>query len=321
MYWWHKAAELVRSKRVQRFGFITTNSIRQSRLRSVIDFHLQQKAPIKLVFAIPDHPWADEGAAVRISMTCAEVDTQKSTVVLPKIGTIVKEIEGITPEDSALQINIEVKNVGQIFSNLQAGINTAIALSLASNNELASQGFVVGGSGFVINEKVQRDLEQEVIYPFMTGRDVAQTPERRFAIDVNHLSSETELSSIYPKTYQWLLEMVKPERDINNDPKLRREWWRYRRSNSSIRNGVKNLERFIATTRTAKHRVFHFFDSEVMAESGVVMFFLEDAYFLGILSSQSHLAWTTAQGSVLEDRPVYNQGYFILNSFFNNFSP
>jgi hypothetical protein len=36
------------------------------------------------------------------------------------------------------------------------------------------------------------------------------------------------------------------------------------------------------------------------------MIFLEDAYHLGILSSKLHITWTLAQGSVLEDRPVYN---------------
>ncbi len=57
MYWWHKSAELVRAGKVKRFGLITTNSISQVRQRKVIDFHLNQKNPIKLIFAIPDHPW------------------------------------------------------------------------------------------------------------------------------------------------------------------------------------------------------------------------------------------------------------------------
>ena len=40
MYWWHRAAELVRSGKVRRFGFITTNSLRQTFQRRVITPHL-----------------------------------------------------------------------------------------------------------------------------------------------------------------------------------------------------------------------------------------------------------------------------------------
>jgi hypothetical protein len=43
MYWWHKAADLVSSQKLARFGFITTNSIRQVRQRSLIDVHLKKK--------------------------------------------------------------------------------------------------------------------------------------------------------------------------------------------------------------------------------------------------------------------------------------
>ena len=305
MYWWHKAAELTRAEKVERFGFITTNSIRQPRLRSVIDFHCSAKDPLQLVFAIPDHPWADEGAAVRISMTVSQLSNFRKFVKFPQVGIVVDEGSGLNPEDSADQIQVRLQNAGRIFSSLQFGTDVTKAISLRSNLGLGSQGYVVGGSGFVINDDIRKTLDQAVVHSFITGRDVSQISEQRFVIDVNHLAEE-ELRLNYPKTYQWLLETVKPERDINNDLKLRREWWKYRRSNISIRDGVKELNRYIATTRTAKHRVFQFFLSNVMAESGVIMLFLEDAYYIGILSSKLHITWTLAQGSVLEDRPVYN---------------
>lgn len=307
MYWWHKAAELLREGKIQRFGFITTNSIRQVRLRSVIDLHLNYKNRLKLIFAIPDHPWIDEGAAVRISMTGAELEDPKKPITIAQLGTVIVEAEGETPEHSADEINIRLQNVGRIFSNLQSGADVTRVSSLRSNKDLASQGFVLGGSGFVISEDIRKNLEQEVVHCFLTGRDLAQIAERRFAIDVNHLTEE-DLRVSYSQIYQWLLETVKPERDVNNDPKLKREWWRYRRSNASIRNGIKGLTRYIATTRTAKHRIFQFVPSNVLAESGVVMLFLEDAYFLGVLSSKLHISWSTAAGGWMGagNDPVYN---------------
>jgi len=40
MFWWHKAALLVREGKAERFGFITTNSLRQTFNRRVLETHL-----------------------------------------------------------------------------------------------------------------------------------------------------------------------------------------------------------------------------------------------------------------------------------------
>jgi hypothetical protein len=68
MYGWERAAQLVREGKVRRFGLITTNSLRQTFNRRVIENHLSAENPLSLIFAVPDHPWVDtlNGAAVRI---------------------------------------------------------------------------------------------------------------------------------------------------------------------------------------------------------------------------------------------------------------
>jgi len=40
MFWWHHAAELVRDKKAQQFGFITTNSIHQTFNRRCLEAFL-----------------------------------------------------------------------------------------------------------------------------------------------------------------------------------------------------------------------------------------------------------------------------------------
>ncbi len=71
MFWWHHAAQLLREGRLSRFGFITTNSLRQTFNRRVVQAALEGR--LHLAFAVPDHPWVDsaDGAAVRIAMTVA----------------------------------------------------------------------------------------------------------------------------------------------------------------------------------------------------------------------------------------------------------
>ena len=69
MFWWHHAAQLVATGKVRRFGLITTNSLRQTFNRRVVQSALDKG--VTLAFAVPDHPWVDsaDGAAVRIAMT------------------------------------------------------------------------------------------------------------------------------------------------------------------------------------------------------------------------------------------------------------
>jgi hypothetical protein len=69
---------------VQRFGFITTNSLRQTFNRRVLERHLHAEPPLSLRFAIPDHPWVDtvDGAAVRIAMTVASTSSQDGVLLL-----------------------------------------------------------------------------------------------------------------------------------------------------------------------------------------------------------------------------------------------
>jgi hypothetical protein len=110
MYWWDKAAELVRGGQVQRFGFITTNSLRQVYDRRVIEHHLSAEPPLSLLFAIPDHPWVDaaDGAAVRVAMTTAVAGNQAGT-----LQTVVAEVSGAddTVERSLQPLTVRFRQI------------------------------------------------------------------------------------------------------------------------------------------------------------------------------------------------------------------
>lgn len=59
MYWWERAAQLVREGGARRFGLIATNSLRQTFNRRVVERHLSEEKSLSHIFAIPDHPWSD----------------------------------------------------------------------------------------------------------------------------------------------------------------------------------------------------------------------------------------------------------------------
>lgn len=311
MYWWHKAANLISSEKIKRFGFITTNTIRQVWQRKVIDFHLNQKNPIRLFFAIPDHPWVDGGAAVRIAMTVAELDVSKKLKHSARLGTVISEGESEVPEDTADTVVIRWKDVGKVFSNLQSGADIANAASLKANDQLSSRGVTLAGQGFVL-DLGQLNLLQysildrpEIIKRYRTGNDLIHLANERFVIDLFGLSEE-QVYEYYLSIYQFILQKVKPKRDTNNRKSYKDNWWIFAEPRAKIRPALLDITRYIATPRTAKHRFFTFLTVDVMPESEIVIIALQDAYFLGVVSSKIHVVWSLAAGGTLEDRPRYN---------------
>ncbi|BAU10165.1 type II restriction enzyme [Leptolyngbya sp. NIES-3755] len=312
MYWWHKAAELARENRIVRFGFITTNSIHQVRQRKVIEFHQNQKNPIQLIFAIADHPWVDKGAAVRIAMTIGQSDSS-NVVRVPQLGTVIQEINARTPEDSAEQVHIQVTNASQISSDLKADIALTRSYALQANSKLSSRGMEMRGAGFLLTAKEavsvgydEINRTPKVIKRYLNGRDITDISRNLYTIDLFGLSIQ-EIQDHYPEMYQWVYERVKPERDANRRKASREKWWVYGEARATFRPALANLKRYIATVETAKHRTFLFLENDIVPDNKLVVIALEDAYFLGVLSSKIHIIWSLAAGGRLGfgNDPVY----------------
>jgi hypothetical protein len=306
LYWWYKAAELVRSGRAKRFGLITTNSLRQTFARRIVQAQLQASPPLSLRFAIPDHPWVEssDGAAVRIAMTVGSKGPQTG-----ELCTICKEAP---KQDGSSEITL-LTLTGPIQEDLTIGAEVSSAKALKANQLLASRGVMLGGAGFILTPDEARRFGygvrldvNPIIRPYRHGRDLNDEPRGVLVIDVSGYERE-QLRDKFPEIYQHLLTTVKPEREQNADPKLRSKWWLFRRSNEEIRRAISGLHRYTATTETSKHRFFQFLDSSILPDNMLVAIGLDDAFNLGVLSSRIHVVFALASGGTLEDRPRYNK--------------
>jgi len=187
MYWWYKAAALTGAGRTRRFGFITTNSIRQTFNRRIVQAALDKG--LYLTFAIPDHPWIDatECAAVRIAMT---VGAHKSSSVGPDLGqaapspnvgaclqaipkpsakpaskiasklapTPVHEpgrlytVTAETPDEETGENVVQLSlDLGLISADLNTGAAVTAMRPLLANDRIASRGVIPHGEGFVLS--------------------------------------------------------------------------------------------------------------------------------------------------------------------------
>jgi hypothetical protein len=304
MFWWYKAAEIVRTGRSECFGFITTNSIKQTFNRRILQSQIEAKDSLSIVFAIPDHPWVDstDGAAVRIAMTVGEAGKKKG-----RLHSITTEIDG---EEEKLVVFNERKDT--IHADLSVGANVSTATPLKSNQAISSFGMMLAGAGFLITlEEAERfglatnPMLQERIRPFRNGKDLTSTPREVYVIDMTGLS-ESEVRVNFPEIYQHLLLRVKPERDHNRDMAMIKNWWLFGRTRNDLRVALKDLKTYISTPETSKHRFFMAQDVTILPDHKLINLALGDFYFLGILSSHIHIVWALATGGRLEDRPVYN---------------
>jgi hypothetical protein len=306
MYWWHKAAELVRPGKASRFGFITTNSLRQTFARRVVEAQLGANPPLSLLFAISDHPWVDttEGAAVRIAMTVGTAGSHTGELL---------EVSGEqAQEDGSAKVAFK-ESRGNIQADLTVGADVKGTVELTANERLAYRGMRLIGSGFIVRPEEAAALGlgrvagiEKHIRPYRHGRDLTDEPRGLMVIDLFGLSDEA-VRQRFPAVYQHVLTTVKPERDQNNRQGYRRNWWIHGEPRKELRQALGGLARYIATTETSKHRFLQFLDSSILPDNMLVVIALDDALHLGVLSSRVHVVYALAAGGTLEDRPRYNK--------------
>ena len=306
MYWWHHAADLVRKGKAQRFGFITTNSLRQTFNRRVVEHHMSAKSPVSLVFAIPDHPWVDsaDGAAVRIAMTVASAGESPGVLL-----TVAAETDG---QGEGQKVELASAG-GRIHADLTVGAEVSSAGPLKANAGLSNPGVKLHGSGFIVTQEEATalglgripGLEQHIRH-YRNGRDITQIPREVMVIDLLGLTAD-EVRERFPEVYQRVLERVKPERDQNNRPTYRDNWWLFGEPRRDLRPALADLSRYIASVETSKHRFFVFLDKSILPDNKLVTIALGDVLALGVLSSRVHLTWALAAGSWLGvgNDPVY----------------
>ncbi|MDP1830909.1 MAG: hypothetical protein Q8K67_02535 [Geothrix sp.] len=323
LYWWHKAAEAVRSGRTRRFGLITTNSLTQTFNRRVIAHHCsvsltvphrfslvkkkrtgeerggtvrkEKEIPgLKLLWAIPDHPWTDAGAAVRIAMTVGGLEGH------PWLGHVIEEHSADTPEAEAEAVKVEGQGVDVIHEDLSAGADVASALPLKANSGLCGQGMKIVGDGFYDHHDLSTSILSPttgvpVVRTIQNAQDIIQGRPGRKIIDFFGLT-ETQAMTLHPAAYQQAHDEVLPIRRQNSRASIRDLWWRFAWERPVVRGAIKGLGRYLVTLSVSKHRFFVPIPEEAIWDGALFAIASSDAFHMGVLSSRVHLAWALAAG-------------------------
>jgi type II restriction/modification system DNA methylase subunit YeeA len=290
VYWFERSWQQILKGNAKRAGLLATQAIRSPVNRNVLET-ISKNGSIFLAWA--DRPWILDGAAVRVSMIGFDDGSEKS-----------KFVDGLPVE----HINVSLTSQSDL----------TLAQQLPENSGLSFQGSMIGGSFQVPKSLAQEWLKisnpnglsnAEVLRPYVTGSDVLRNNSGEWVIDFGD-SMPLERAAGFESPFEYVKKYVLPER-INNPRASRRErWWLHSDPQPAMRRAIEKLDRYIATVRVAKHRIFVWLDKATLCSNKLIVIAKNNDYFFGILHSRLHKAWSLANSSRHGDgsdggRPTY----------------
>ncbi|PZO88654.1 MAG: class I SAM-dependent DNA methyltransferase [Micavibrio aeruginosavorus] len=276
-FWFAKVNKYMKAGWLQRGGLVSTNSIRGGKNRVVLD-DLTKK--FQIYNAWPDEDWVNEGASVRVSMTCFSKEKQAECKISDIIvGGIYTDL---TPKENFLSVDV------------------ALIKRLKGNKNIAFQGPVKVGAFDIDGETARKMIflpvnpngkhNIAVLKPWINGMDIVRRPSDKWIIDFGDMGQSE--ACLYEAPFKYALENIKPERDKNRDKSRKENWWRLGRSGNDIKSALSKIDRCIVTPRVSKYRLFRWASSKILPDSAVVAIARDDDTTFGILSSKHHELWS-----------------------------
>ena len=272
-YWFEKARRRL-SVGTKHAGLVATNSIRGGSNRVVLDQIVEGH---RIFEAWGDEPWIVDGAAVRVSIVCFD------------------------DRDDGL-IRLDGESVDRINSDLTS--SAADLTEAAKLTECVSVAFIGDqktGPFDVPGQLAREWLREptnpggrrnaEVLRPWSNGQDITQRTSGRWIIDfgVNRGVGE---SALFEKPFQHVLAHVKSSRGGLREGRADKLWWLHQRPRPEMRAAVAGFQRFLATPRVAKHRLFVWLASTFLPDCQLVVIARDDETTLGVLHSRMHELWS-----------------------------
>jgi len=281
-YWFEKARAHIANGKCKRAGLLATQGIRGGTNREVLK---RIKESGDIFFAVADRDWIQDGANVHISMVAFD-----------------NGLEAIRTLDG--------KTVTRINADLTSASDTTQAIRLLSNASIGFIGSCKGGPFDVEEDEAIRLLlsggnplgrpNSDVVRPVKNSDDLMNHLPQRWIID--NANRELADACLYEAVHAVVLLRVKPLRDQNRDKWLCANWWRPQRMRPEMRGAVRDLERFVVTPTTSKHRIFCWLTHPILPDHKLAVLARADDIFFGLIHSRIHEVWSRAIGTQLRER-------------------
>lgn len=290
-YWFDKARGCIEAGQLQAAGLVATQSIRAGSNRAVLTALAE---PIHIFNAWADEPWVNNGAAVRVSLVCFGV------------GSHAPVLNGQPVEC----IHADLKSGNHDAADLTAASVLASNASTVFLGTKKSGGFDIPGDmarAWLASPNPHSQSNAEVLRPWANGQELVGRPLDKWIIDFG-TSMPQEEACLFEAPFHFVVTHIKPEREKNNRAVRAKYWWRLAETMPAMRKAIAPLNRFLATPRVAKHRMFVWRAASFIADDRLAIIARADDTTFGILSSRIHEVWSLAQASMhgVGNDPTYN---------------
>jgi hypothetical protein len=214
---------------------------------------------------------------------------------------------------SETQRMLDGKSVTSINPDLTDKADTTTAYTLNENASLCFRADEKGGP-FDLEAKAAHAMlaapvnvngrpNSDVLCQWVNASDITGRSRGMWIIDFHGMTQEQ--AGAYELPFEHLVREIERERieaaSKGKETQPRVRWWLHRRPGSEMREAVANLQRYIGTIATGKHRPFVWLDHSVLPDHQLYIFARADDYFFGVLHSRLHEVWARAQGTQLRE--------------------
>ncbi|MGX1507460.1 UNVERIFIED_CONTAM: hypothetical protein RKD43_006085 [Streptomyces graminofaciens] len=179
--------------------------------------------------------------------------------------------------------------------------------SLVASSKMAFKGIEVTGMGFTMSPDEASALiaadprNKQILFPYLNGEELNTSPMHhagRWIIDFIDMTQEA--AKEYPECFERVERLVKPEREGNNNPVLRRVWWQYKRNAPELRRSIAKLRRCIVLTRHTHTIMPAMVQTGQVFSDATIVFASESMALLALLSSAPHYWWALDRASTMK---------------------
>jgi type II restriction/modification system DNA methylase subunit YeeA len=281
-YWFEKAREQIAAGKAKRAGLLATQGIRGGANRKVLERILEGGG---IFLAWSDREWILDGANVHVSIVGFDNGSQ---VVRAADGRVVEKINAnLTSEADTTSAAVLPENAGICF------VGPSPHGSFDIDHETAGK---MLASPLNVNGRPNSD----VVRPVASAVDLVRRSRNVWTIDFG-TDRSMEQAAQYEMPFEYVKAKVYPERKDNHRESYRERWWIYAEARPGMRRAIDPLERYIATPRVSKHRLFVWQEPRVLCNDGTIVLARDDDYFFGMLQSRLHEVWARAQGTQLRE--------------------
>ena len=281
-YWFELARRAIKRNPHMRVGLLATQGIRGGVNRTVLE-RIKETGDIFVAWS--DRNWVLDGATVHVSIV--GFDSGRDTAHV---------LNGVL--------------VNEIHSNLATGADTTEATNLAENRELSFGGtkksgafdvdFKLAGTMLAEPTNANQRHNEDVLHPWLNGSAITGRNPGTWIIDFG-VDASLEDASGYQRPFEHVKTLVQPQRNKNKREHRRENWWLHAETCPGMRAAVSGLDRFVATPRVSKFRLYAWYSTRVLPDDGIYIFARSDDYFFGVIHSSIHELWARRMGTQLRE--------------------